>query len=62
MATINEIRLKHPMPWVHAMVSPGEIKVRDARGLEVPLLTMLDFVAQVTVKMTAPEVPAPTHP
>ncbi|WP_323016511.1 hypothetical protein [Castellaniella sp.] len=48
--TIKEIRQQHPFPWTELIVG-GTIVVKDANGMQVGLLTIIEFVKQVTAGM-----------
>lgn len=44
---IAELKMVHPMPWSYVTLG-GQVLVRDARGQDVQLFTMLDFVVAVS--------------
>jgi hypothetical protein len=57
--TLEEIRVRHPMPW-HTATSvdpripgPAQITVIDARSTIVPLLTLLEFTTLITQRIAA---------
>lgn len=45
--TVEELKLHYPMPWSYNTIN-GIVIVRDAKGAEVPMFTMLDFVVAMT--------------
>jgi hypothetical protein len=58
--TIPEIIAIHPAPWrqmLHSQMGQpgGVIKVVDAAGKEVMLMTLLDYVMQTTAVLFAQE-------
>jgi hypothetical protein len=63
--TVDQLKLIHPMPWAQRIVPnlqmPGTlVQVLDARGAEVPLLTMTEFVLTITNHLAAqPAQPQP---
>lgn len=60
--TYNQIKEAHPVPWQPVMV-PGHhngmalLRVIDAKGIEVPMFTMLRVIQLIT---SAPQTGAPT--
>lgn len=52
--TLAEIRARHPMPWRQATIG-NRCYMLDQRNEEVPMFTMLAFMAMVTaVLATSP--------
>ena len=56
--TIKEILAKHPVPWRKETFVNGTIMVRDAKGVQVELLDMLDFVLVMTASIAANQLKA----
>jgi len=50
---VADLKAKHPMPWAWTMVG-NQAFLRDARGMEVPMFLMLDFVVAVTQQAAKP--------
>lgn len=47
---LGEIKERHPMPWRYAMIG-NNVQIVDAKGEELPLFLMLDFVSMITAAM-----------
>lgn len=56
--TTAEILLVHPAPWRNVQIGQGQIKVLDAKNVVVELLTLLEFVTNVTQEFAAQAAPA----
>jgi hypothetical protein len=55
--TLPEIMAIHPAPWRH-QAQGGTIRVLDAKGQQVQLFTVLDFVINATAQLATQPVPA----
>ena len=44
---VNEMKAAHPMPWRY-LVAGNQVQLIDARGVELPMFLMLDFVGFIT--------------
>jgi uncharacterized membrane protein AbrB (regulator of aidB expression) len=51
--SIEQTKDVHPLPWVYGTTPQAQVIVMDAKGNEVPLFTLLDFVCNVTLAMQA---------
>lgn len=62
MNTINidQITAAHPVPWIVRSGMPGVLHVIDARGVEVQLLTVLDFVKGMSIAIAQNQTAAAT--
>ena len=56
--TIDSINARSPFPWRHIVVHPtqpgmiaAEIKVLDARGVEVPIFALVNFAEIVSARL-----------
>lgn len=52
-ADVNQIREKSPFPWRTEtnIDGPGNVRMVDANGVEVPLFSILDLAEIITDKM-----------
>lgn len=49
---VSELRKQYPFPWSYQQFSNGLIRVMDARGVEVPIPSMVGFIVTVTTIMS----------
>jgi CRISPR/Cas system CMR subunit Cmr4 (Cas7 group RAMP superfamily) len=50
--SVAELRKQFPFPWNYQQFSNGLIRVLDARGVEVPIPSMVGFLVTVTTIMS----------
>ena len=55
--TVSQLRERHPFPWQYRILPGTAVVVTfDAKGIEVPMFLMLDFVCGITLAVSrAPE-------
>lgn len=49
--TMDEIKTLCPMPWRYTVLGTGQVVLLDNLNREVPMFTMLAFVADITARM-----------
>jgi hypothetical protein len=59
--SIAQLKELHPMPWRYAIKAGSNlVVVSDAKGVEVPMFTMLGLVVRVTNSLAAQPDPQPS--
>lgn len=51
--TVTQTKETYPLPWVYGTTPQAQVIVIDARGNQVPMFTLLDFICNVTLTMQA---------
>jgi hypothetical protein len=51
--TVEELRAIHPMPWKTMIFPPNRVALMDAKGQEVPMFVMLEFVTNITERLAS---------
>ena len=48
---VAELRKQYPFPWGYQQFTNGLVRVMDARGVEVPIPTMVGLLVTLTAHM-----------